>query len=58
MTIAANLAGRKPLLANRDAALYLGIGAWLLGSVLLWDAWEHRGRSRPFAFKLLGITLA
>lgn len=44
--------GRRPLLANRDAALYLGIAAWLAGTVLLWDAWEHRGHRRPWPFRI------
>jgi hypothetical protein len=45
----------RPLLANRDTALYLGLAAWGIGTLLLWDAWENRGRPRPFAFKLAGL---
>ncbi len=45
----------KPLVANRDLALYLGLGAWLAGIVLLWDAYENRGQERPKVFRLAGL---
>lgn len=45
----------RPLLHNRQTALYVGLAAWALGSLLLWDAWENRGKARPFAFKLAGL---
>ncbi len=31
----------------------LGIILSVLGAVMLWDAYERRGRSRPFASKFL-----
>lgn len=52
-----NAVGRRPLVANRDAALYLGIGAWLVGTLLLWDAWEHRGNQRPLLFRVAGALV-
>lgn len=45
----------RPLLDNRDAALWLGVLAWGVGSLLLWDAYENRGRRRPFAWKLAAL---
>lgn len=44
----------RPLVRNRDTALYVGLALWLAGSVLLWDAWEGRGRRRPLAARLAG----
>ena len=34
-------------------ACRLGVGAIVVGSVLLWDAFEGSGNSRPFWLKLL-----
>ncbi|HEV8675012.1 MAG TPA: hypothetical protein VGX21_13275 [Methylomirabilota bacterium] len=45
----------RPLVANRDTALAVGLALWLAGSVLLWDAWENRARKRPFAMRLVGL---
>lgn len=39
---------RKPLIPNRDTAILVGVATYLLGVALLWDAYEHRGKSRPF----------
>jgi hypothetical protein len=44
---------RKPVIKDRRVALYAGLAAYVLGSMLLWDAYENRGKSRPFATKLL-----
>jgi hypothetical protein len=44
----------RPLVRDRDVALYLGLALWVAGSVLLWDAWENRGRPRPLVAKLAG----
>lgn len=44
---------RKLLVANQKTGKWLGIGATVLGAVLLWDAHEHRGRKRPFLLKWL-----
>lgn len=44
---------RQPLVKDRDAALLMGVAAYVVGSVLLWDAFEHRGNSRPFWTRFL-----
>lgn len=33
--------------------LLVGLGALWVGTMLLWQSYEGRGRSRPFVFKLL-----
>jgi len=45
----------KPLLRNRDLALYLGLGLWLAGSVLLYDAYNARGRDKPWPLRVAGV---
>lgn len=47
------MSGRKPIVADRRLALYGGILAYLIGSVLIWDAYERRGKDRPFMFRFL-----
>lgn len=44
---------RKPTVKDRRIALYGGVVAICLGSFLLYDAYEGRGRPRPFAARLL-----
>ncbi|MGI8685133.1 MAG: hypothetical protein ACR2MO_08625 [Acidimicrobiales bacterium] len=46
----------QPLIGDRNTALALGVAATVLGSILLWDAWEHRGKSRPWAMRLVGLV--
>lgn len=46
---------RKPFVANRKMAKWGGYAAILIGSALLWDAYENRGKSRPFASKFLPV---
>lgn len=41
------------MIRNRRTALLLGYGGILLGSLALYDAYEHRGKDRPFAVKFL-----
>lgn len=41
------------VLADRRTALVAGIACVALGSWLLYDAYEHRGRTRPWALRLL-----
>ena len=43
----------RPWIRDRNAALALGYGGILLGALCLWDAYENRGRRRPFLTKLL-----
>lgn len=45
----------RPLVANRETALALGLALWLAGAVLLWDAYERRGQRRPLAIRLAGV---
>jgi hypothetical protein len=44
---------RKPWIADRQTALVGGFTAITVGALLLWDAYENRGVSRPFWTKLL-----
>ena len=44
---------KRPVVRNRQHALLGGIVAIAVGSWLLYDAYEHRGRQRPFALKFL-----
>lgn len=43
----------KPVVPDRRAALLGGITLITLGAWLLYDAYEARGRSRPFAMRFL-----
>jgi hypothetical protein len=38
---------RRPLVRRQETAIALGIGFFLLGSYLLYDAWEGRGGNTP-----------
>lgn len=42
-----------PVVKDRSLALWAGIGAICLGSWLLYDAYDARGRTRPFAIRFL-----
>jgi hypothetical protein len=44
---------RPPLVHDRQLAIYGGIAAYLIGTVLLWDAYERRGKDKPFALRFL-----
>lgn len=44
---------RKPIVKDRHTAVVLGVGFYLLGTLFLWDAHEHRGKDRPFALRFL-----
>lgn len=44
---------RRPWIANRRTALWIGYGGLLVGSLAMWDAYENRGRSRPLGAKFL-----
>ena len=46
--------GRQRLLIrNAKTARLIGYGAIIVGSYALWEAYEKRGRGRPFAAKFL-----
>ena len=48
------MARTRPLVHNRDLAVYGGALLWLAGTVLLWDAYNNRGRSKPLALRIVG----
>lgn len=43
----------KPVVKNRDVALWGGVACIVLGSALLYDAYENRDRKRPFWTRVL-----
>lgn len=44
---------KKPFFRSRQCALVIGYGGIIVGALALWDAYEQRGRQRPFLTKLL-----
>lgn len=44
---------KGPRIRDRRTALLLGYGGILVGALALWDAYEMRGRRRPFLVKFL-----
>lgn len=42
-----------PYIRSRQCALWIGYGGIIIGALALWDAYEVRGRRRPFLTKLL-----
>jgi hypothetical protein len=44
---------RRPYIRDRQLALLAGYGGIILGALCLWDAYENRGRQRPFLTKML-----
>ena len=44
---------RVPIVRDRQLGIWLGVALFSVGAVLLWDAYEGRGKSRPFALKFL-----
>lgn len=44
----------RPFIGNPRRATALGIAAYALAGFLLWDAYEHRGKSRPFVARIWG----
>ncbi|MFP5372401.1 MAG: hypothetical protein ACLGI3_16860 [Actinomycetes bacterium] len=47
------MSAHGPLIPDRRTAQLAGIGFVCLGAFLLFDAYEARGRSRPFARRFL-----
>lgn len=43
----------RPVVANRHLALAAGIAMVVAGAFLLTDAYERRGRRRPFVMRFL-----
>lgn len=44
---------RGLLVADHRSAVMIGVGLYLAGTLFLWDAYEHRGKGRPFALRWL-----
>jgi hypothetical protein len=44
---------KRPVIRDRRLALVIGYVGILGGALALWDAYEGRGRQRPFYVKLL-----
>lgn len=44
---------RPAALRNRNVELVAGVGLFVIASWLVYDAYEGRGRRRPFAARLL-----
>lgn len=44
---------RSPLVKDRGVELALGIGTFMLATWLIYDAYEGRGRKRPFLARFL-----
>ena len=44
---------RRPYIRDRNTALVVGYAGILIGALALYDAYENRGKRRPFATKLL-----
>lgn len=44
---------RSPLIRDRSVELALGVGLFLLSAWLIYDAYEGRGRQRPFVAHFL-----
>jgi hypothetical protein len=47
------VAKRTPMIKNRRYALVLGYGGIIVGAVALYDAYEKRGKERPFLARFL-----
>lgn len=47
------MARQRPWVPDRRVALWGGVAGILFGSLLLYDAYERRGRGRPFTLKFL-----
>lgn len=45
---------KRPLIRNKRTSIVIGCALTLIGFVLLYDAWEGRGGSKP---KILGPIL-
>ncbi|MDA8391771.1 MAG: hypothetical protein M0Z87_03020 [Actinomycetota bacterium] len=43
----------KPKVRSRKLALWGGIALTVAGSYLVYDAYEHRGRKRPWLLRIL-----
>jgi hypothetical protein len=44
---------KRPYVKDRRVAIWAGLGLSLAGSLLLYDAYDHRNKTRPFAMRFL-----
>lgn len=44
---------KRLVFGSRNVALTIGYGGILIGSYALWEAYESRGKQRPFLVKFL-----
>lgn len=49
------MAVKRPLIRNRRHAMALGWVGLALGAVAMYDAYERRGKERPFAYRFLPL---
>lgn len=49
------MAKRRPVIRNRRHALVLGYVGLLVGAFAMYDAYERRGKERPFASRFLPV---
>jgi hypothetical protein len=45
---------RRPWVRDKRVALACGLALYVAGSLLIYDAYERRGRERPFGMRLAG----
>lgn len=45
---------RSHLVRDRQSAIWLGLAGYAFGTLMLWDAFENRGKSRPFWMRFAG----
>ena len=45
--------GKELLIRDHQTAVTIGVALYLAGTLVLWDAYEHRGASRPFILRWL-----
>lgn len=49
------MARRKPWIRNRKTAQWAGFAFSIAGALLLYDAYENRGRSRPLGARAIPL---
>jgi hypothetical protein len=48
---------RRPFIADRRSAMLLGMVAYGVAAIVFWDAFEGRGRHRPFWTRFVGAAV-
>jgi len=44
-----------PWIRNQRTAVFVGIGLTVAGAAVLYDAYDRRGRKRPFTLRVIGL---